>query len=208
MDKIAEKIGNPFKAYGKSKDSTFHERTLDARFRLNTGQRRLNSYIEEARNQSTSILKNFEKIQISIKSLNHHLSQSIVLSNSIGQCLSSIGDSYTILQGYDTYKEQNPQIDKIFQKMKKIIFNWGNLLSHQQHQIDKVLLPYIETSSKNEEQFAQNSKHRNSIFENFSLEISKFSKETNPEKYKKEKVYTLSPYRLDTKLEGSSGYGK
>ena len=97
LDKITEKIGNPFKAYTKPVNTLYSERSLDSRFRLNTGQRRLNSYIEEVRNQSNSILKNFEKIKNSIKSLNHYLSESISLSNNISQCLGNIGDSYLII---------------------------------------------------------------------------------------------------------------
>jgi len=37
LDKITEKIGNPFKAYTKPVNTLYSERSLDSRFRLNTG---------------------------------------------------------------------------------------------------------------------------------------------------------------------------
>ena len=37
LDKITERIGNPFKAYTKPVNTLLSERSLDSRFRLNTG---------------------------------------------------------------------------------------------------------------------------------------------------------------------------
>jgi len=71
------------------------------------------------------------------------LSDVVKKSNSLACILSEIGEGYSGLESCPSYKKLcfDPPLSSIYDRLKTVVFNWGNLINHQQKQLCSFLEP-------------------------------------------------------------------